>query len=99
MWVTAKNYLQRIDIRTLRPFSHLKGTLILFLPTIAVSIYTVLDKTLIGMLIPGTYEAFDNEEKIKSKANKGALLKYAEYIPLFFQMLKDTFTKKYFYKL
>ena len=40
-------------------------------------------------------KAFDNEEKIVEKANKGALLKYAEYIPLFFSMLKDFFTKKY----
>ena len=40
-------------------------------------------------------KAFDNEDKITAKANKGALLKYAEYIPLFFSMLKDVFTKKY----
>ena len=40
-------------------------------------------------------KAFDNEDKIVEKANKGALLKYAEYIPLFFSMLKDFFTKKY----
>jgi len=40
-------------------------------------------------------KAFDNEEKIVNKANKGALLKYASYIPLFFGMLKDFFTKKY----
>ena len=40
-------------------------------------------------------KAFDNEEKIVEKANKGALLKYAEYIPLFFSMLKDFLSKKY----
>lgn len=36
---------------------------------------------------------FDNEEKIKSKAEKFA--EYAEYVPLFFLMLKDTFSGKY----
>ena len=37
----------------------------------------------------------ENEEKIKNKAKKGKLSEYAEYIPLFFDMLKDTFAGKY----
>ena len=53
MWVFGSKHLVRVDIKSLRPFSHLKGTLILFLPTIAVSIYTILDKTLIGVIISG----------------------------------------------
>lgn len=61
MWVSAKKYLQYVSIRILRPLSHLKGTLVLFLPTIAISIYTVLDKTLIGLLVPGTYETIDSD--------------------------------------
>ncbi len=40
-------------------------------------------------------KALDNEDKIIEKANKGALLKYASYIPMFFSMIKDFFTKKY----
>ena len=34
----------------MQPFKHLKPTIILFLPTIATSIYTSLDKTLIGLI-------------------------------------------------
>lgn len=37
-------------ISRLRPFRHLKSTLALFLPQIAMQIYTVLDKTMLGVL-------------------------------------------------
>lgn len=57
MWVVCYKYLAKIKVNILRPLRHLKGTLILFLPTIATSIYTVLDKTLIGLLITDTYKA------------------------------------------
>lgn len=40
-------------------------------------------------------KVFDNEEKIKEKVKKGNFGEYAEYIPLFFEMLKDVFSKKY----
>ena len=36
-----------------------------------------------------------NEDSITLKAKKGALDKYAEYIQLFFSMLKDYFSGKY----
>lgn len=37
-------------ISKIRPFRHLKATLALFLPQVAMQIYTVLDKTMIGVL-------------------------------------------------
>ena len=40
-------------------------------------------------------KVFENEEKIKEKVKKGNFGEYAEYIPLFFEMLKDVFSKKY----
>lgn len=58
--------LQRVSIKDIKPFKHLKGTIILFIPTIAISIYTILDKTLIGVLVPGTYtEIVDGVEVVK----------------------------------
>ena len=59
MWVPIRKLIVKIDFKAIKPFRHLKGTLILFLPTIAVSIYTILDKTLIGVLIKDTYTALD----------------------------------------
>lgn len=61
MWISTRKMLVKIRPRSLRPLSHLKGTIILFLPTIAVSIYTVLDKTLIGILISDTYEVLGED--------------------------------------
>lgn len=41
----------------INPFNHLKGCMTYFLPTIAVEIYTVLDKTMIGWI---THSDFEN---------------------------------------
>lgn len=48
-----KKYLVRIHRKDLKPLKHLVPCLKLFIPTIAVSIYTVLDKTRIGFLVQG----------------------------------------------
>lgn len=50
LWVYVPKYLCKISISDLRPFKHFKSTIILFIPTIAISIYTSLDKTLIGFI-------------------------------------------------
>ena len=55
MWFGIKNNICKVKIRELKPKDHLWPAIKLFIPTIAVSIYTVLDKTLMGLLIKGTY--------------------------------------------
>ena len=50
LWVYIPKYLVRISIRTLHPLKHIVPTIRLFLPTIATSVYTSLDKTLIGII-------------------------------------------------
>lgn len=60
MCFPLRKMLVKVQINELKPLKHLKGTLILFLPTIAVSIYTILDKTLIGVLITDTYKVLDD---------------------------------------
>lgn len=57
MWIIAPRYLIRIPFKELKVFRHIKETLIFFIPTIAISIYTVLDKTLIGLI---THETSQN---------------------------------------
>ena len=56
LWANIKKYITGIRINQLRPYRHLKSSFKLFIPTIAISIYTLLDKTLIGLLIPGVME-------------------------------------------
>lgn len=56
MWIYLPKFLMRIPIKELHVFRHLKETLIYFIPTIAIAIYTVLDKTLIGLITHSEYE-------------------------------------------
>lgn len=46
----------KIDIKKLNVFRHFVPSLRLFIPTIAVSIYTMLDRTLIGLIVTGETE-------------------------------------------
>ncbi|MDE5722535.1 MAG: oligosaccharide flippase family protein [Clostridia bacterium] len=50
LWLYLPKQLVKIKLKELRPLKHLKPTIILFLPTIATSVYTSLDKTLIGLI-------------------------------------------------
>lgn len=50
MWVYLPKYISKVKLKNLNVFRHLKETLIYFIPTIATSLYTVLDKTLIGLI-------------------------------------------------
>lgn len=55
LWFYLPKYLCKVKFTELNPTRHIWPTIKLFIPTIATSIYTVLDKTLIGLLIPDTY--------------------------------------------
>lgn len=50
MWSQLRKMVRRIPLRRLRFTRHLKEALVYFVPTIATSIYTVLDKTMIGAI-------------------------------------------------
>lgn len=56
MWIFLPKFLVRIDLKAIHIGCHLKETLIYFIPTIATSIYTVLDKTLIGLITNDAYQ-------------------------------------------
>lgn len=48
MWIYVPRFLEPVDFKTLRIRNHLKETMVYFIPSVATSVYTVLDKTLIG---------------------------------------------------
>lgn len=62
----AKNFLCKIEIKNLKPIRHIKPAVILFLPTIAVSVYAYLDKTMIGVITGSDFENgfYEQAEKI-----------------------------------
>lgn len=50
LWIGLKNYVYFENIKNINIKKHIKPILILFLPQVAVQIYTVLDKTMIGII-------------------------------------------------
>lgn len=56
MWTYLPGMICKIKVRTLNITRHIKQNLIYFVPTIAISIYTILDKTLIGLITKSAYE-------------------------------------------
>lgn len=50
MWTYLPKFLVKVDPGELNIRKHFRETLIYFIPTVATSIYTVLDKTMIGVL-------------------------------------------------
>ncbi len=65
LWIYVPRFVGRPKLRDIRPFRNIKVVLSLFVPTIAIQVYTVLDKTMIGFI---TRDAFENgyyEQAIK----------------------------------
>lgn len=64
LWIRVPKLLSKEHDTRLNIKRHIIPTLRLFVPTIAVSVYTILDKTLIGLLIPGKIMVEDVEKNI-----------------------------------
>ena len=65
LYPLLKKYLIKVDIKSIHPFKNFKVVLSLFLPTIAIQIYTVLDKTMIGLITKSEFENGYYEQSIK----------------------------------
>lgn len=65
MWFGISKHIDKPDWKTMQPFKRLPGVLSLFLPTIAMQIYTVLDKTMIGVITQSNVENGYYEQAIK----------------------------------
>lgn len=48
LWIGIKKYITKVNFKELKIFTQLKPTIQLFIPQIAIQVYTVLDKTMIG---------------------------------------------------
>lgn len=66
MWLYLPKFVKKINFNQLNIQQHLRPTIILFLPQIATSIYTMLDKTMIGALTGNTAEVgyYEQSQKI-----------------------------------
>ena len=66
LWFYLPKYTEKINPKELKIFKHLKPTISLFIPQVAVQIYTVLDKTMIGAIVEDKTEVgfYEQAQKI-----------------------------------
>lgn len=51
LWLYLPRYVQKIKFKQLHILKHLKPTIALFIPQIAMQVYTILDKTMLGSIL------------------------------------------------
>lgn len=56
LWIALPKYVVRAKLELNRIPRHFKQTMVYFIPSVATSVYTVLDKTLIGVVTQNAYE-------------------------------------------
>ena len=66
LWIYLPKYIEKIKFKDLKVLRHLKPTIGLFIPQVAIQIYTVLDKTMIGSIIEDKSEVgfYEQAQKI-----------------------------------
>lgn len=66
LWLYIPKYLKRIKIKELKIFNHLRPTVSLFIPQIAMQVYTLLDKTMLGNILGDMSEVgvYEQSQKI-----------------------------------
>lgn len=66
LWIYIPKHIEKIKITDLKIFRHLKPTIGLFIPQVAIQIYTVLDKTMIGAIVADKAEVgfYEQAQKI-----------------------------------
>ena len=66
LWMYLPKYIEKVNLKNIKIFKHLKPAIALFIPQIAVQIYTVLDKTMIGAIVEDKAEVgfYEQSQKI-----------------------------------
>lgn len=66
LWLYLPKYIRKVSIKDLRVLRHFKPTISLFIPQIAIQVYTLLDKTMIGTIIADKSEVgfYEQAQKI-----------------------------------
>ena len=65
LWAYLPKYIQKVHLSYLRPFKDFKIVWSLFIPTVAIQVYTVLDKTMIGLITNNSFENGYYEQALK----------------------------------
>lgn len=70
MWLTLKKYLTKVFFNEINPISNVKEIFLLFIPTIAIQLFSVLDKSMIGFITSSNIQngLYEQAEKIVKMA-------------------------------
>ena len=66
LWLYLPKYIEKVNLKNINILKHLKPTIVLFIPQIAIQVYTLLDKTMIGVIIQNKSEVgyYEQSQKI-----------------------------------
>lgn len=66
LWLYLPRFLKKVKFNELNIFKHLEPTISLFIPQIAIQVYTLLDRTMVGAIISDKSEVgyYDQSQKI-----------------------------------
>lgn len=92
MWMYLPKYICKIKIKNLDLKKHIKPTIILFIPQIATQIYTVLDKTMVGVITNDMNEVGYYEQS--QKVVKAALTILTAYGTVMASRISNCYAKK-----
>lgn len=65
LWFSLRKVVSFVPLKELRPFKRIQGVISLFVPTIAIQVYTVLDKTMIGVITNDVFQNGYYEQAVK----------------------------------
>ena len=65
LWSKLPKYIVKLELKSIKPLKNIKTIISLFIPTIAIQVYTVLDKTMIGLITGDSTENGYYEQAIK----------------------------------
>lgn len=65
LWAYLPRYVTKISRKEIHPFRQFPTIISLFVPTIAIQVYTVLDKTMIGVITQSSFENGYYEQALK----------------------------------
>lgn len=65
LWRYVPKYVRKVSFSDLHPLKNIKDIVLLFVPTIAIQIYTILDKTMIGKITQDVFENGYYEQAMK----------------------------------
>lgn len=97
LWIYLPKYVSKINLKRLNICRHIKPTLGLFIPQIAVQVYTILDKTMIGLMISDKAEVGFYEQA--QKIIKLLLTLATSLGTIMIPRMANTYAKKDFTKL